>query len=78
MVETFLAVFFIKMDDDLGIRGGRKLVAASRQPGAYFIKIIDFSIEYDPDGCILVRDRLTAPLTINDGKTPHTEGDPFF
>src|SRR5205823_12432596 len=40
-----------------------------------FLKIVDFAIKRDPDGSVLVRERLMAALHINNGQPAERQPD---
>jgi len=69
-------MLLIKMKDYLGIALGAKPMAFFSERGAQVSKIVDLSIEYDPNCLILVRKRRICPLLqINDRKPPLAEPD---
>jgi hypothetical protein len=73
MLNAISTVLFIKVNDGLGvtIRGvtmtaGLQLLPQSRV-------VVDFTIEDDPDGAILIADGLMSSGQIDDAETAHAE-----
>ena len=56
------------MHDHFGIGFCAKNVSVFKQVFAKFLIVINLSVEDDPDGSILVRERLVASSKIDDGK----------
>src|SRR5262245_34057385 len=63
------------MNDCLGVGVGFELMAALDERFTQFGKIVDFTIEDNPDRSVLVANRLMAARHINDRKPPHTKSD---
>src|SRR5579859_1444527 len=66
------------MNDDFGIGMGIEAVAAFLQFGTQFGKIVDFAVENNPDGFVLVEDRLMAASQIDDAEPTHSQSDAVF
>src|SRR6266850_2129790 len=43
--------------------------------GAQLAEVVDLAVEHDPDGTVLVVDRLMAGREIDDAQAPHAERD---
>jgi hypothetical protein len=63
------------MDDDLRIAMGVELVSTRFEISAQFQKVINFSIENNPDGPVFIVNGLPASGDINDAQPPHPETD---
>lgn len=61
------------MHEDLGIRSGVEPVAARDQRFAQFDVVEDFAVECDPDGFILVVDRLLPAVQVDDTEACMTQ-----
>src|SRR5262249_55493018 len=68
----------VRVDDDLGIGCRVEAMAGSLELGSQFAKVVDFTVEDDPDRTILVVDRLVAGRQIDDAQAPHSECDPLI
>ena len=64
------------MDDGLGIRPGGKFVSARKQFLAKVGVVIDFAIKHDPDGAVLVADRLMTSGDVDDAEPPMPQPNP--
>src|SRR5437870_1926005 len=56
------------MNDDFRIRFGGEAMALGDQGGHQFNVVVDFAIEDDTDGAILVVDRLITPGQVDDAQ----------
>jgi hypothetical protein len=63
------------MDDDFGVGLGLEDVALGEEKFTEFLIVVDFPVENDPYGAILVRDGLVAGVEVNDGETTKAEAD---
>jgi hypothetical protein len=61
------------MQDRFGIRTGSKTMPARFESPAKIVMVVDLPIEDDPAGAVLVRDRLIASCSIDDGEAPMPE-----
>ena len=63
------------MDDRFRVAGGLEDVAAPLQVAPQLLVVVDLAVEDDPDGAVLVRDRLEAVAQIDDAEAAHADGD---
>ena len=63
------------MDDRFRVAGGLEDVAAPLQIAPQLLVVVDLAVEDDPDGAVLVRDRLEAVAQIDDAEAAHADGD---
>src|SRR5262249_38925257 len=75
VVDAALTIFFIQMDDGLGIARGVKDMAAALQLAAELLEVVDFAVEDYPDRSVLVVNRLAAGLGVDDAEAAHAEAD---
>jgi hypothetical protein len=61
------------MKDYLSVRVGIKAVAAAFELLAKLRKVIDFSVEDDPQAAVFVVNRLPPAGKVDDAQTPHTQ-----
>ena len=61
------------MNDDLRVSLGLEDVSLGPELFSKLFVVVDFSIEYDPDGTIFVRNRLMAAIQIDDRKSSKTK-----
>src|SRR5262249_5751148 len=54
------AFFFIQVNDDLSVRLGAEPVSPRLQPRPELLEVVDLSVEHDPDGPVLMGQRLPA------------------
>src|SRR5215469_5179069 len=84
MVHAFQTVILIEMNNHFGIAVCVKAVAAVFQSCTKLGKVIDFTVEYDPDSPILVVNWLAAHGKIDNAEPPHAQAcaahdmDPFI
>src|SRR5215813_2923141 len=76
MLQTPNAVLFVEMDDNLRVCGRTKSVPAFEKSFAQFDIIVDFTIEHNPDSCVLIAHGLSAAIAqVNDRKPPVPQPD---
>src|SRR5205085_2292355 len=75
LLYQLVAVLFVEVHDDLGVRVRAKLVAAFQQVFAQRREVVNLAVEDDPDRFVLVADRLLPARQINDRKAAHAERD---
>src|SRR3989442_574832 len=68
-------MFFIGMEDDFRVGGGRKTVSFLDQFPPEFLEIVNFTVEHDPNGPVLVAHRLGSCVQINDRKSAMPQPD---
>ena len=61
--------FLIEVNDHFGIRASTEHMASGQEIVTEFLEVIDFPIKDNPDGPILIRQRLMTRCQIDDGKT---------
>src|SRR5882724_5226800 len=82
-VHTIGSIFFVKVNDDLGVSIGVKAMAAGLEARSQFGKVVDLSIKNDPDRAIFIVDWLLAGRKIDDAQPTHAQAgaamdiDPF-
>src|SRR5207237_2718153 len=59
------------MDDHFRVRLGLEAVPASKQLLTQFDVIVDLTVEDDPDGAVLVAQRLVPTAQVDDRQTAH-------
>src|ERR1700680_278070 len=75
MMHAVIPVFFIEMNDDFGVAPSRKVVPSCPQLLAQLDEVVDFAVQYNPDGTVLVAHRLLARCKIDDAQTPHAQAN---
>ena len=68
-----VAVLFVQMHEDFGVALRAKNMACGEEVAAEFEVVVDFAVEDDADGFVLVPDGLPAAFEINDAEPPHAE-----
>jgi len=76
MIDAVLAVLFVCVDDGFGVGVRTEDVALSRQRLLQLAMVVDLAVEDNPDGSILVGERLRAAGAIDDGQPSVRERDP--
>src|SRR5215469_2374761 len=72
-LDTVLAKFFIKMDNNFGITGRSKSMSLRLQLLTQITIVVNFTVKHDPNRLVLIRDRLLARLQIDDAQSPHPD-----
>jgi hypothetical protein len=74
-VDTLLPPLFVSVDDHFSIRSGHEPVIGIKEFFPKLDVIIDLPIEYDVDVAVLIGDRLSAPVNIDDAQSavPHPD-----
>jgi hypothetical protein len=65
-LDAALALFFVEVNDGLGVAPRREPVAARDQLITQFPVVVDFAVEDDPHRAVFVGDRLTASGHVDD------------
>ena len=60
LLYNFIAPLFISVDDDFSIRVRAELMSGGDELGPKFLEVVDFTVEGDPDGLILIAHGLMA------------------
>ena len=74
--EALFSILLIEMDDSFGIRPGCKPVSFGDEFLAKVSIVIDFAIQQDPDGAVLVADWLMTSSDVDDAEPPMPQSDP--
>jgi hypothetical protein len=61
------------MDDSFGVAFGAVAVPLGLQVLAYFLVIVDFAVEDNPQALVFIGDRLMTRLNINDAQPAHCQ-----
>ena len=69
------AVVLVEVDPGLGVAAGGQVVAAGQQRLAELGVVEELAVEGDPDGAVLVGDRLPAAGEVDDGEPSGAEGE---
>lgn len=64
---------FVQVDQRFGVADGFELVPVAHQVGAKFLIIVDFSVEHDPQGAVLIGNGLMAGVEIDNAQTAHPD-----
>ena len=75
MIKYVVTPLFVAVNNDLGIRPCSKYVPESFQLTLEFGEIIDFTVEDNPDGFLLVGHGLVTALKVDDGEPSKAEPD---
>src|ERR1700674_4883369 len=74
MSNAISSVFFIQVDNRFGVASRGITGTAASQTGTDRCMIIDFAVEDNPNGPILVGHRLVASAQIHNAESPEPEG----
>src|SRR5438132_1513831 len=69
------SVLFVRVDENFRVRRGAEPVAAALQLVAELAEVVDFPVLHDPDGAVLIRDRLSPRLQVDDAEAADAERD---
>jgi hypothetical protein len=75
ILKTVDSVFFVKVEDGLGVGVGAELASFTNQATPQFLVVVDLTVEDDPDRAIRIAHRLLAAVQIDDAQTPMTQRD---
>ena len=75
MGDEVLAVFLVKVDDDLGVGVGVETVAAGQKRGLEGREIEDLAVVDDPDRLVFIMDGLAPGGQVDDAQTAHPQGN---
>src|SRR5208282_893519 len=70
VVEEPEVVLLVKMQNGFGVAVRPELMAPRQEIRAQIAIVIDFTVEGNPDGLVLVGDRLVAAGQVNDAQAP--------
>src|SRR5258708_5994540 len=73
MIDKIVAVFLIKMRDDLGVGLRNELVPAFFEGLAALAIIVKLAVHHHDDRFVLTVNRLIARMQIDDREPPHSE-----
>ena len=65
--------FLVEVKNDLGVRMGIEAVAAAFELPAQLRKVIDFTVENDPEALVFVVNGLLAARNVNDTESAHSQ-----
>src|SRR5437868_13297884 len=75
MMHTVLTVLFIKMDDGFSVTLAAKNMTSVFELSSKLAIVIKFTVVNQPNGFILIADRLLTRFHVNDAQAPHGEAD---
>ena len=75
LFRELFAPLFVAVNENFGVTAGLEGVSRSEELFAQFHEVVDFAVERDDDGTVLVVHGLGAVGKVDDGKTAETEGD---
>ena len=75
MLDAVGPILFVGVEDDLGVAVGCEAVPLGLEAGAEFLEVVDFAVEGDPDGLVLVGHGLPAAVKVDDAQAPLAEPD---
>ncbi len=78
MPQAIGAVFFVQVDDDLGVALRGKPVAERLELRAQFDVVEDLAVVDDPERTVLVADRLIAAGQVNDAEPRAAQANPVI
>ena len=73
MIDKGVAILFVKMREDLGVRMSCKLMPALFEIGADLAIVVELAVHHDDDRTVAVEDGLVAGFEIDDRQTPHSK-----
>jgi hypothetical protein len=73
VIHAALSLFFEEVQDHLGVALAAKPVALGFEVAAKLPVVVDFSVEDDLEGVILIGHGLSPPGEIDDSQTGHAE-----
>ena len=76
-IETVDTVIFIQMSDDFGVGPGGANCGRLKELLAEFLKVVDLSVEDDPDRAVFITDRLMSASYIDDAEPAHADANVF-
>ena len=74
--KVAVAVVLVEVDPGLGVAAGGQVVAAGQERLAELGVVEELAVEGDPDGAVLVGDRLAAAGEVDDGEPSGAQGEP--
>ena len=75
MLDERLPILLIQMDEDFGVAPGSQTMALAFQLPREGSESVDFPVERDPDGPVLIPERLPAAADVNDREAGIDEED---
>ena len=73
VVDTVASIFFVEVDNGLGVAVGAVAMALGCQAFSQSRMVVDFSVENDPDRAVFVADGLVAGGEIDDAQAAHAQ-----
>ena len=68
MIDAISAVFLVQMDDRFRVAPAAIAVTAGLEVVAQVLVVIDFAVEDDPNGFVLITDGLVSGLDVDNAK----------
>ena len=65
----------VEVDDRLGVAVGRKTWPRALEVAPQLAVVVDLAVEDDPDGAVLVGDRLMAAFEVDDAEPAHRQAN---
>jgi len=78
MIYAIPAVFFVQMDDGLGVTLSAIAVAPGFEIVPQVLVVIDFTVKDDPNSFVFVAEGLVAGLDVNNAEATHGQPNIFF
>ena len=75
MIEEFVAVLLIEMDDNLDVAQGRETVAGGFEIRLQGPVVVDLAVEDQGDAAVFIEQRLMAVVDADDRQAAHAQGD---
>ena len=73
-IDRARAELLIEMNNRFGVALSAERVSPPFELPAQIAVVVDFSVKDDPDGAVLVGDRLLPTCEVDDAQPPHAEG----
>lgn len=73
--DAAFAEVFIEVDDDFGVGAGFERMAALEEVFAKVPEVVDFAVEDNPDGAVLVGKRLVTAFEVDDREAAKAKAD---
>jgi hypothetical protein len=78
MLNTFVSVFFVQMDDSFRIAFSAVAVATRLEIFSQILVVINFTVEDDPNVFVFIAKRLMASLNVDDAEAAHRQPHVLF
>ena len=74
LLDAFRTFFLIQVDDGFGVAIGAEAVPLGYEVAPQFLIVVNLAVEDDPNGAILIRNRLVTSVQIDDAEAAHPDG----